>query len=179
MNEFYRADNFLTIFDSRFDQVNYLIEIIFLDRLNKLFYEDINKQNLFEYLMDDFNEEMKKRLFVLQGSFEKTQVMPNYIYTNFNQTGDVVDNYSLYLITENETNNDFKFKIKKYHSEKNIEDEHLIDFDTFIYDIDTMNSLISFRADFEHISQKFYNSLIRPLENDLSDTRSIVFVLIH
>ena len=60
MNEFYRADNFLTIFDSRFDQVNYLIEIIFLDRLNKLFYEDINKQNLFEYLMDDFNEEMKK-----------------------------------------------------------------------------------------------------------------------
>ena len=40
-----------------------------------------------------------------------------------------------------------------------------------------MNSLISFRADFEHISQKFYNSLIRPLENDLSDTRSIVFVL--
>ena len=98
MNEFYRADNFLTIFDSRFDQVNYLIEIIFLDRLNKLFYEDINKQNLFEYLMDDFNEEMKKRLFVLQGSFEKTQVMPNYIYTNFNQTGDVVDNYSLYLI---------------------------------------------------------------------------------
>ena len=177
MNEFYRADNFLTIFDSRFDQVNYLIEIIFLDRLNKLFYEDINKQNLFEYLMDDFNEEMKKRLFVLQGSFEKTQVMPNYIYTNFNQTGDVVDNYSLYLITKNETNNDFKFKIKKYHSEKNIEEEHLIDFDTFIYDIDTMNSLISFRADFEHISQKFFNSLIRPLENDLSDTRSIVFVL--
>ena len=41
-----------------------------------------------------------------------------------------------------------------------------------------MNSLISFRADFEHISQKFFNSLIRPhKENDLSDTRSIVFVL--